>query len=52
VPDCYRFAERVNQAVPGAEHVVLRGLGHLANLEDPALFDATVLDFLERSSAG
>lgn len=52
VPDCHRIAALVNQAVPGAEHVVLPGLGHMANLEDPELFNATMLDFLARSSTG
>jgi pimeloyl-ACP methyl ester carboxylesterase len=52
VPDCHRIAGLVNQAAPGAEHVVLPGLGHMASMEDPALFNATVLDFLARSSSG
>jgi pimeloyl-ACP methyl ester carboxylesterase len=50
VPDCFRIAELVNAAVPGAEHVMLPGLGHMANLEDPDRFNAAVLGFLARSA--
>lgn len=34
--------------VPGAEHKVLPGTGHACCIEDPAGFDAVVIDFLER----
>lgn len=50
VPDCHRIAALVNEAVPGAAHVVLPGLGHMANMEDPAPFNEAVLAFLARSS--
>ncbi|HEY0018011.1 MAG TPA: alpha/beta hydrolase [Longimicrobium sp.] len=46
VPDCHRIAALVSEALPGAEHVVLPGLGHMANLEDPPRFDEAVLAFL------
>ncbi len=49
VPDCHRIAAMVGQAVP-AEHVVLAGLGHMANLEAPARFNDAVLSFLTRSA--
>ena len=52
VPDCHRIAALVNKVVPTAEHVVLPGLGHMANLEDPARFNTAVLDFLARSAVG
>jgi 3-oxoadipate enol-lactonase len=38
--------ERMAAKIPGAEFVVLPGLGHLPNLENPAAFDAAVLGFL------
>jgi 3-oxoadipate enol-lactonase len=51
VPDCHQIAALVNQAVPRAEHVVLPGLGHMANLEAPGEFNRAVLDFLARAAA-
>jgi pimeloyl-ACP methyl ester carboxylesterase len=33
--------------VPGARHVLLRGAGHACNIEDPAAFNAAVVDFLK-----
>ena len=51
--------ERMAAKIPGATFVVLPGLGHLPNLENPAVFDAAVLGFLrdlntsdKRSAAG
>jgi pimeloyl-ACP methyl ester carboxylesterase len=32
--------------VPGAEHKILKGTGHACCIEDPAGFDALVIDFL------
>jgi 3-oxoadipate enol-lactonase len=34
--------------IPGASYVELAGAGHLANLEQPAAFDAALAQFLER----
>jgi pimeloyl-ACP methyl ester carboxylesterase len=36
--------------IPGAEQVTLNNTGHCCNLEDPAAFDAAVIDFLKRNS--
>ena len=36
----------MHQAVPDSQLVVLPGVGHLANVEAPQLFDAAVLEFL------
>ena len=36
--------------IPGAEQVTLDGAGHCCNIEDPAAFDATVIDFLRRKN--
>jgi 3-oxoadipate enol-lactonase len=33
--------------IPGAAHVVLPGTGHACCIEDPAAFDAAVIDFLK-----
>lgn len=33
--------------IPGAQHVVLPGTGHACCIEDPAAFDAAVIDFLK-----
>jgi pimeloyl-ACP methyl ester carboxylesterase len=41
--------ERMAARIPGARFVVLAGRGHLANLEDPAAFNAAVDDFLAHS---
>ena len=38
--------ERMAGKIPGAQYVCLPGLGHLPNLERPAVFDAAVIAFL------
>ena len=38
--------ERMAAKIPGARYVCLPGVGHLPNLEAPALFDGAILDFL------
>mgnify|MGYP000846980391 CR=1 FL=1 len=43
--------ERMAQKIPGAQYVMLPGLGHLPNLQDPAAFDAAVLGFLREVAA-
>lgn len=43
--------EKMALHIPGARYVCLNGLGHLANLESPAAFDAAVRDFLNSLSA-
>jgi pimeloyl-ACP methyl ester carboxylesterase len=45
--DFHRVAETIERDVPGARRVVLPGVGHLPNLEDPAQFNDVVLDFLD-----
>jgi pimeloyl-ACP methyl ester carboxylesterase len=34
-------------AIPGAKHVEIKGAGHACNIEAPAAFDSTVIDFLK-----
>ena len=40
--------EKMAARIPGCEYLCLPGVGHLANMEDPAAFDAAVLAFLKR----
>lgn len=42
-----RTMERMAQAVPGARYRCLAGAGHLANMEDPAAFNAELGGFLQ-----
>ena len=42
---------RMAEKIPGARYVCLPGLGHLANLEDPAAFDAVLADFIAGAKA-
>jgi 3-oxoadipate enol-lactonase len=44
--------ERMAAKIPGAKFVILPGLGHLPNLENPAAFDAAVLAFLRDLKTG
>jgi 3-oxoadipate enol-lactonase len=46
LPDFRAIAERLAGAIPGARHLVLDGVGHLANLEAPAQFQAALAEFL------
>lgn len=41
-----KVVARMAEAIPGAAYVLLPGVGHLANLEDPAAFNAALADFL------
>ncbi len=47
LPDFHAVAERLAQGIPGAQKVVLPGVGHLANLEAPTRFNEIVLAFLD-----
>ncbi len=40
-------ADLLHREIPGARKVVLPGVGHISNLEDPESFNAVVLEFLE-----
>lgn len=42
-----RIANALADGIPGARKLVMAGVGHLPNLEDPAAFNAAVLEFLE-----
>lgn len=41
-------AENIARAIPGAELVVLDGLGHMSTLEDPGAVNAHVVPFVQR----
>jgi pimeloyl-ACP methyl ester carboxylesterase len=42
-----KWGEDYAAAVPGAELAVIESCGHLPNLEKPAQFNKTVIDFLD-----
>lgn len=44
-----QMMERMAAKIPGAKFVQLPGLGHLPNLENPAAFNAAVLNFLREA---
>lgn len=46
VPDFRRIADFLAVEIPGARQVVLPGVGHMSNMEDPEGFNAAVLEFL------
>jgi pimeloyl-ACP methyl ester carboxylesterase len=46
VVDFQRIADILARGIPGAKKVVIPGVGHMANMEDPAQFNALVLAFL------
>jgi 3-oxoadipate enol-lactonase len=48
LPDFIATAECYVQGLPLATRVVLPDVGHMANMEDPALFNAIVLAFLRK----
>ena len=45
------LAESVASRIPGAELVMVKGAGHLVNLERPGRFNEILLDFLKRRFA-
>lgn len=46
VPDILRIADRIVADVPGARKQVVPDVGHMVNMEAPAIFQKSVLDFL------
>ena len=45
--DFQRIADTLATGIDGARKVVLRGAGHMSNMEQPDEFNAAVLDFLD-----
>ena len=48
VPYMIGAMEALASRVPGAQHAIIAGAAHLANLDQPELFNRLVLDFLAR----
>lgn len=48
LPDFHAVAERLAQGIPDAQRVILRGVGHMSNMEDPQAFNRIVLGFLNK----
>jgi pimeloyl-ACP methyl ester carboxylesterase len=46
VPDFHKIADTLHRGIPNSSRVVLPGVGHMSNMEDPVRFNRTVLDFL------
>ncbi len=44
--DFHRVADLMTERIPNARKVVLTGVGHMPNMENPRLFNKTVLEFL------
>jgi pimeloyl-ACP methyl ester carboxylesterase len=42
------MAEFMVQRIPNAAKVVMSGVGHMSNMEDPARFNEIVLGFLSK----
>ena len=46
VIDFQRSADLLVERIPGVQKVIMPGVGHMANMEDPARFTEIVLGFL------
>jgi pimeloyl-ACP methyl ester carboxylesterase len=46
VPDFLAIADTLHQRIPNASKVVMAGVGHMSNMEDPELFNKIVRGFL------
>jgi pimeloyl-ACP methyl ester carboxylesterase len=49
MPDFLALAEVLVARISGARRVVLPGVGHMVNMEDPTSFNQVVLDYLSQS---
>jgi len=47
LPDFQTIAETLYQRIPNASKVIMSGVGHLSNMEDPERFNEIVLGFLK-----
>jgi pimeloyl-ACP methyl ester carboxylesterase len=45
-----QIARDLAKRIPGAELVIMKGAGHLPNIERPERFNEILLDFLKRRS--
>ena len=46
LPDFHNIADTLQQRITNARKVVMPGVGHMSNMEDPGRFNETVLSFL------
>ena len=46
LPYYHEVADALHRRIPNAAKVVMPGVGHMANMEDPICFNKIVLDFL------
>lgn len=46
IPELISLSERIARDVPGASLAMIPGAGHLSNMEAPAVFNRTVLDWI------
>ena len=46
LPDLHGMANTLVQGIPGAQKVVMPGVGYMVNMEDPERFNEIVLEFL------
>jgi 3-oxoadipate enol-lactonase len=46
LPDFHTIADTLHQGIPNSSKIVLPGVGHMSNMEDPVRFNETVLKFL------
>lgn len=50
LPEKVAEAAWLAEQLPQAQHAIMPGVGHMLNMEKPALFNELVLDFLQRKS--
>jgi pimeloyl-ACP methyl ester carboxylesterase len=50
--DFLEIAEQLAAGIPGAQKIVLPSVGHMANMEAPDAFNATLLAFLSEDDSG
>jgi 3-oxoadipate enol-lactonase len=50
VPDMHEIADRLAETMPRARKRLIRGAGHVINLERPDEFEACLLDFLAKTT--
>lgn len=46
IPDFQAQSDTLARRIPAARRVVIEGVGHMSNMEDPATFNRIVLDFI------
>jgi pimeloyl-ACP methyl ester carboxylesterase len=49
VPDIQAVVKTLEEKIPHAKKVIVRGAGHMVNMEKPGEFNPAVLEFLKRS---